>query len=103
MVYKRNRISRKAGLASHMRSKKSPDVRGQVGRMSFLHDLGKTFASADDSQAVVVDDEAQVDQQHLPDAIKHRTYYHPSDRGYEKTVQERLDAFEAARRKTKKT
>src|SRR6266567_5761047 len=53
MVYKRNRISRKAGLASHMRSKKSPDVRGQVGRMSFLHDLGKTFASADDSQAVL--------------------------------------------------
>ena len=53
MVYKRNRISRKAGLALHMRSKKSPDVRGQVGRMSFLHDLGKTFASADDSQAVL--------------------------------------------------
>ncbi len=44
-------------------------------------------------------DEAQVDQQHLPDAIKDRTYYHPSDRGYEKTVKERLDAFAAARRK----
>src|ERR1700737_2006182 len=48
-------------------------------------------------------DEAQVDQQHLPDAIKDRTYYPPADRGYEKTIQERLDAFEAARRKTRKT
>ena len=47
-------------------------------------------------------EEAQVEQQHLPDAIKDRTYYHPSDRGYEKTVKDRLDAFEAARRKTRK-
>jgi putative ATPase len=47
-------------------------------------------------------DEAQVEQQHLPDAIKDRTYFHPSDRGYEKTVKERLDAFEAARRKSSK-
>jgi len=45
-------------------------------------------------------DEAQVEQQHLPDAIKDRTYYHPSERGYEKTVKERLDAFAAARRKS---
>ncbi|HEY8677141.1 MAG TPA: replication-associated recombination protein A [Candidatus Dormibacteraeota bacterium] len=44
-------------------------------------------------------DEAQVEQQHLPDAIKDRTYYHPSERGYEKTVNERLDAFAEARRK----
>jgi putative ATPase len=47
--------------------------------------------------------EAQVEQQHLPDAIKDRTYYHPSDRGYEKTVKDRLDAFEAARRRRPKT
>ena len=46
-------------------------------------------------------DEAQIEQQHLPDAIKDRTYYHPSGRGYEKTVKERLDAFQAARRRTK--
>jgi len=45
-------------------------------------------------------EEAQVEQQHLPDAIKDRTYYHPSERGYEKTVKERLDAFAAARRKS---
>src|SRR2546429_5520423 len=48
-------------------------------------------------------EEAQVEQQHLPDAIKDRTYYHPSDRGYEKTVKDRLDAFEAARRESRKT
>ena len=36
-----------------MRSRKSPEVRGQAERMSFLHDLGKTFASADDTQAVL--------------------------------------------------
>ena len=52
MVYKRRRIFQK-GLALHMRSRKSPEVRGQAGRMSFLHDLGKTFASADDTQAVL--------------------------------------------------
>jgi len=45
-------------------------------------------------------EEAQVEQQHLPDAIKDRTYYHPSERGYEKTVKERLDSFEAARRRS---
>ncbi|HET9849065.1 MAG TPA: replication-associated recombination protein A [Candidatus Dormibacteraeota bacterium] len=48
-------------------------------------------------------DDAQVEQQHLPDAIRDRTYYHPSDRGFEKTVRERLDAFDAARRRPKKS
>jgi putative ATPase len=47
-------------------------------------------------------EEAQVEQQHLPDAIKDRTYYHPSERGYEKTVKDRLDAFDAARRRVSK-
>jgi putative ATPase len=46
--------------------------------------------------------EAQVDQQNLPDAIKDRTYYHPSDRGYEKTVKERLDAFEQAKKRSRR-
>src|SRR5260370_29136114 len=43
-------------------------------------------------------DEAQVEQQHLPHAIKDRTYYHPSDRGYEKTAKDRPYAIEAAAR-----
>jgi putative ATPase len=47
-------------------------------------------------------EEAQVEQQHLPDAIKDRTYFHPSDRGYEKTIKERLDAFASARKRTRK-
>ena len=57
---------------------------------------GKGYRYAHDYQ------EAQVDQQHLPDAIKDHTYYEPSDRGYEKTVRERLEAFLSARRRNKK-
>jgi putative ATPase len=44
-------------------------------------------------------EESQVEQQHLPDAIKDRTYYHPTERGFERTIKERLDAFEVARRR----
>ncbi len=47
-------------------------------------------------------EEAQVEQQHLPDAIRDRHYYHPSDRGFEKTVRDRLDAFAEARRRGRK-
>src|SRR5216684_3490041 len=72
----------------HLRNAPTPLMR-QVG-------YGKGYRYAHDYE------EAQVEQQHLPDAIKDRTYYHPSDRGYEKTVKDRLDAFEAARRKTRK-
>lgn len=35
-----------------------------------------------------------VDQQHLPDALKGKKYYAPSDSGYEKTIQERLKSWE---------
>jgi putative ATPase len=73
----------------HLRNAPTPLMR-KIG-------YGKGYRYAHDYE------EGQVEQQHLPDAIKDRTYYHPSDRGYEKTVQERLDAFEAARRKTRKT
>ena len=44
-------------------------------------------------------EEAQVEQQHLPDAIKDRRYYHPTDRGFEETVRERLQEFREARRR----
>jgi len=46
--------------------------------------------------------DAQVEQQHLPDAIKDHRYYEPSDRGYEQTVRERLQAFAEARRRQQK-
>ena len=48
-------------------------------------------------------EEGQVEQQHLPDAIKDRRYYCPSDRGFEKTIQERLEAFAQARRRARKS
>ncbi|HYM50960.1 MAG TPA: replication-associated recombination protein A [Candidatus Limnocylindrales bacterium] len=41
---------------------------------------------------------AQVDQQHLPDALKDRTYYHPTDRGYERTIRERRSAGQSTGR-----
>jgi putative ATPase len=73
----------------HLRNAPTPLMR-KIG-------YGKGYRYAHDYE------EAQVEQQHLPDAIKDRRYYHPSDRGYEKTVKERQDAFAAARRKTPRT
>lgn len=35
-------------------------------------------------------EEADIDQQHLPDVLTGRRYYAPSDRGYEKNIQERM-------------
>jgi putative ATPase len=39
-----------------------------------------------------------VEQQHLPDALKGKKYYSPSDSGYEKTIQERLKSWEEKKR-----
>ena len=72
----------------HLRNAPTPLMR-RIG-------YGKGYKYADDYE------EAQVEQQNLPDAIKDRTYYHPTDRGYEKTVKERLDAFEQAKKRTAK-
>jgi putative ATPase len=47
--------------------------------------------------------DAEVDQQHLPDRIKDRTYYHPTDRGYENALQERLRRSGSERPRTKKS
>ena len=59
----------------HLRNAPTPLMR-KIG-------YGKGYRYAHDYEG------AQVDQQHLPDAIKDRTYYHPSDRGYERTIRER--------------
>ena len=59
----------------HLRNAPTPLMR-QVG-------YGRGYKYAHDYEG------ARVDQQHLPDAIKDRTYYHPSDRGYERTLRER--------------
>ncbi len=34
---------------------------------------------------------AQVDQQHLPDSLKSRHYYHPTDRGHEARISQRME------------
>jgi len=44
--------------------------------------------------------EAYAPQDYLPDEIKGRVFYHPSDRGYEKAVSERLERWRQLRRKT---
>ncbi|WP_349407982.1 AAA family ATPase [Pseudalkalibacillus sp. SCS-8] len=40
-----------------------------------------------------------VPQQYLPDHLTHKTFYKSSDRGYEKTVQKRLDYFQKRKEK----
>jgi putative ATPase len=42
--------------------------------------------------------EAFAPQDYLPDELKGRRFYHPSDRGYEKAVSERLDRWRQLRR-----
>jgi putative ATPase len=37
--------------------------------------------------------EALVAQEYLPEAIKHRYYYHPTDRGFEKSIKTRLEVW----------
>jgi putative ATPase len=44
-------------------------------------------------------EEAFTPQDYLPDDLKGRVFYHPSDRGYEKAVSERLDRWRQLRRK----
>jgi putative ATPase len=43
--------------------------------------------------------DAFVPQDYLPDELKGRVFYHPSDRGYEKAVSERLERWRQLRRK----
>jgi putative ATPase len=43
--------------------------------------------------------EAVIDQQHLPDELKGTTFYHPTDRGMEKEIAERLEQWRKLREK----
>jgi putative ATPase len=45
--------------------------------------------------------DAQVDQEHLPDALRGRTYYHPVARGYEAEIGDRLERWRRARHAAK--
>ena len=38
--------------------------------------------------------DAKVEQEHLPEEIRGKRFYHPTDRGFEKTVKERMEEFE---------
>jgi hypothetical protein len=42
-------------------------------------------------------EEADVDQQYLPDQLAQKVYYRPSDHGYEKNIADRMDARRARR------
>jgi putative ATPase len=46
--------------------------------------------------------DAQVSQEHLPDALRGRVYYRPTDRGAEKEIAERLAKWRAWREKQKR-
>jgi putative ATPase len=50
---------------------------------------GKDYKYAHDYEEKIVD------QQHLPEELRNRRYYAPADSGYEKTLQERLEAWAA--------
>ena len=41
--------------------------------------------------------DAQVEQEHLPEALRGRTYYHPAPRGFEVEIRERLARWRARR------
>jgi len=43
--------------------------------------------------------DAYVPQKYLPDGLKNRVYYHPSERGYEKTIKQRLDRWRTLKAK----
>jgi len=43
--------------------------------------------------------DAYTPQDYLPEELQGRVFYHPSDRGYEKTVKDRLDRWRRLRRK----
>ena len=42
---------------------------------------------------------AQVAQRHLPEALEDRSFYHPSDRGYEAEIRRRLEGWRQAKKK----
>jgi putative ATPase len=46
---------------------------------------GKGYQYAHDNQG------ALIDQQHLPDALRRQQYYHPSERGQEREIRERME------------
>jgi len=59
-------------------------IRNAPTRLMRELDYGKEYQYAHD------DTEGLVDQEHLPDELCGRKYYHPTNRGYESLVKDRL-------------
>jgi putative ATPase len=57
---------------------------------------GKDYKYAHDFQ------DAYVSQDYLPEIIKHRHFYKPTDRGYEKKIKEWLDRWRSLKKNAKK-
>ena len=62
-------------------------IRNAPTRLMRDLDYGKGYRYAHD------DTDALVDQEHLPEALKGRRYYHPTNRGYEALVNDRLSKW----------
>jgi len=69
-------------------------IRNAPTRMMKDLGYGKGYQYAHDYE------EAYIPQDYLPEKLKSRHFYFPSDRGYEKTVKERLERW---RKRTKKS
>lgn len=59
-------------------------------------DYGKGYRYAHDYA------DAIVDQEHMPEEIAGRKFYFPTDRGFEKTIKERMEYIEAVKKRRKK-
>ena len=56
-------------------------------------DYGKGYQYAHD------DPDGYIDQVYFPDNLRDRTYYHPTDRGYEKHIRALMDWWDELRKK----
>jgi len=81
--------------------RKDPDLpvplhlRNAVTGLMRTMDYGKGYKYAHDFEGNIAQ------QQHLPDKLKDRIYYHPSDHGVEKTIAERLKIWWPKRKRVK--
>lgn len=81
-------VEEKGALAVPLHLRNAPtDLMEKLG-------YGKDYRYAHDFPGHVVE------QQHLPDALKDKRYYSPSDSGFEKTIKERLKGWEEKQKKT---
>ncbi|MCF7810677.1 replication-associated recombination protein A [bacterium] len=71
-------------------------LRNAVTGLMKAQNYGKDYKYAHDH------DGNFAEQQHLPDELKNKIYYHPSDQGVEKTIDERLQVWWDKRKRDKK-